>query len=400
MANYQYKAIDQNGKVHRGHLRAKNELEASFRLENQGYDLISCKAKQHNRTRIGRTGISRRELINMVFHLEQLTKSGVPLLDGLSDLRDSAGKGYFHDVLVGLVEEIEGGLTFSEALAQFPQDFDSVFVSLIAVGEESGELPRVLKQMGENLRWADELMAKTQQVLMYPAIVGVVVLSVTIFMMVYLVPKIVPFVQEMGGTIPFHTELLISVSNFFVDYWWVLLLVPVGGMVFIQTLGRMRPEVQYAVDKWVMSIPLFGTISFKIKLARLATYMALLYSAGITVLRSLEICETLMGNRYMAKSIADTRSAIADGSTISEGFTSSHMFPPLIIRMIKVGETTGNLDEAMMNVSYFYDREVQDAIDTIEPAINPLLTIFMGVMLGWIMLSVLGPVWDAVATIG
>jgi len=125
-----------------------------------------------------------------------------------------------------------------------------------------------------------------------------------------------------------------------------------------------------------------------------------LYSAGITVLRSLEICETLMGNLYMAQSIRNTRMLIAEGNTISEGFTRSKMFPPLVIRMIKVGESTGNLDEAMMNVSYFYDREVQDAIDTIEPAINPLLTVFMGTMLGWIMLSVLGPVWDAVATIG
>ena len=400
MANYKFKAIDSKGKMHRGRLRAKNDLDASFRLENQGYDLISLNLQSYNRLRMGRSVITRRELINMVFHLEQLTKSGIPLIDGLSDLRDSAANGYFHDVMVGLVEEIESGLTFSEGLSQFPNDFDTVFVSLIAVGEESGELPKVLKQMGENLRWSDELMAKTQQVLMYPAIVGVVVLTVTIFMMVYLVPKIIPFVEEMGGQIPGHTALLIAVSDFFVGYWWSVLVIPLGLIAFFQLLGRMRPEVQLFVDRFIISIPIFGVISFKIKLARLATYMALLYSAGITVLRSLEICESLMGNRYMAQSIRETRGYIAEGNTISEGFVKSHMFPPLVIRMIKVGESTGNLDEAMMNVSYFYDREVQDAIDTIEPAINPLLTIFMGTMLGWIMLSVLGPVWDAVATIG
>ena len=400
MANYKYKAMDKNGKIHHGRLRAKNELEASFRLENQGYDLIGLDVQSYTRFRVGRSTISRRELINMVFHLEQLTKSGIPLIEGLSDLRDSVGTGYFQDVLVGLVEEIESGLTFSEGLAQFPQDFDTVFVSLIAVGEESGELPRVLKQMGENLRWSDELIAKTQQVLMYPVIVGVVVMTVTIFMMVYLVPKIIPFVEEMGGDIPGHTALLIAVSDFMVSYWWTLVLVPLLLIISLQIMSRVRPEINLAIDKFVISIPIFGSISFKIKLARLATYMALLYSAGITVLRSLEICESLMGNQFMSQSIRETRAAIAEGKTISEGFTHSKMFPPLVIRMIKVGESTGNLDEAMMNVSYFYDREVQDAIDTIEPAINPLLTIFMGTMLGWIMLSVLGPVWGAVSTIG
>ncbi|MBL4681634.1 MAG: type II secretion system F family protein [Pseudomonadales bacterium] len=400
MANYKYKAIDQKGKMQRGHLRAKNELEAAFRLENKGYDLVSLSVQSYNRLRIGRSVITRRELINMVFHLEQLTKSGIPLIEGLSDLRDSAENGYFHDVMVGLVEEIESGLTFSEGLAQFPQDFDTVFVALIEVGEESGELPQVLKQMGDSLRWSDELIAKTQQVLMYPVIVAVVVLSVTVFMMVYLVPKIIPFVEEMGGQIPGHTAVLIAVSDFFVGYWWTLLVIPIGIITFFKLLGKMKPEVRLAVDRFIISIPIFGTISFKIKLARLATYMAVLYSAGITVLRSLEICETLMGNLYMAQSIRNTRMLIAEGNTISEGFTRSKMFPPLVIRMIKVGESTGNLDEAMMNVSYFYDREVQDAIDTIEPAINPLLTVFMGTMLGWIMLSVLGPVWDAVATIG
>jgi type IV pilus assembly protein PilC len=400
MANYKFKAIDSKGKIQRGLLRAKNDLEASYKLENQGYVLISLDVQSYDRLRLGRSVITSRELINMVFHLEQLTKSGIPLIDGLSDLRDSAPNGYFHDVMVGLVEEIESGLSFSEGLAQFPNDFDTVFVSLIAVGEESGELPKVLKQMGENLRWSDELMAKAQQVLMYPAIVGFVVLTVTIFMMVYLVPKIIHFVEEMGGAIPAHTAILIAVSNFMVDYWWTLLAIPLGIVLFFRFLGKMKPEVQLFVDRFVVSIPIFGVISFKIKLARLSTYMALLYSSGITVLRSLEICENLMGNKYMAESIRETRGFIAEGHTISEGFIKSHMFPPLVIRMIKVGETTGNLDEAMMNVSYFYDREVQDAIDKIEPAINPLLTVFMGTMLGWIMLSVLGPVWDAVATIG
>lgn len=400
MADYRYKAMDTYGKMHRGQMQAKNELEVSHRLENQGYDLITCTPLRRSRSRLIRGTVTRRDLINMVFHLEQLTNSGVPLLEGLIDLRDSVSPGYFRDVLAGLVEQIEGGKNFSSALAQFPRDFDNVFVALVGVGEESGELPRVLHQVGENLRWADELIANTKRIIMYPAIVAAVVFGVTAFLMIYLVPQIIPFVHELGGEIPFHTVVLIKVSDFFVAYWAPMLFVPLAALAAVQFAARSRPEVRYAVDQVKLRLPLLGPISFKIKLARLATYMALLYSAGITVLRSLEICEAVVDNSYMSRALDKTRTAIADGGGISESFADTEMFPPLVIRMLRVGESTGKLDDALMNVSYFYNREVQEAIDAIEPAISPVLTVIMGLLLGWIMMSVLGPVWDAIAQVG
>ncbi|MEP5763837.1 MAG: type II secretion system F family protein [Halieaceae bacterium] len=399
MADYRYKAMDAYGKVHRGRLQAKNEMDVSFRLENQGLDLITCASIRRGRSRLVSGAINRRDLINMVFHLEQLTRSGVPLLEGLCDLRDSVAPGYFRDVLAGLVEEIEGGKNFSAALAQFPRDFDNVFVALVAVGEESGELPRVLKQMGDNLRWSDELIANTKRIVMYPAIVAVVVFGVTAFLMIYLVPQIIPFVEELGGVIPLHTKALMAVSDFFVNYWPLIFMLPVAVLAFLQLAARSRPELRYGLDGLKLRLPLFGAISFKIKLARLATYMALLYSAGITVLRSLEICEDVVDNVYMSTALDKTRTAIADGGGISDSFAQTDMFPPLVIRMLKVGESTGNLDDALLNVSYFYNREVQEAIDTIEPAISPILTVIMGTLLCWIMMSVLGPVWDAMARV-
>ncbi len=400
MQEYRYRAMDAFGKVRSGTLVAKNELEVEHRLENQGLDMIACNEHKRSTIRLGSSSIARRDIINMVFHLEQLTRSGVPLLDALMDLRDSMPNGYYRDVLTGLIEAIAGGKNFSGALAEFPQDFDEVFRSLIAVGEESGELPRVLREMGENLRWSDELIAKTRKILMYPSIVTVVVLVVFAFMMIYLVPKIVPFVTELGGEIPFHTQALIAVSDFVGNYWYMLVLVPLGAVAFIQLAARSRPEIRYIVDRLSFRIPIFGRLSFKIKLARFSNYMALLYASGVTLLRSLEICEKLVGNTYMADSIHRARQSIAEGGGISDSFASVEMFPPLIIRMLRVGENTGDLDKALENVSYFYNREIQETIDTIEPAIAPVLTIIMGSLLGWIMLSVLGPVWDTVALIG
>ncbi len=400
MSQFKYKSIDQDGKFHSGSIHAGNVLEVEHRLANQKQDLITCNEVKPSSFRFGRKKLQRRDLINMVFQLEQLTKSGVPLLDGLRDLRDSAIPGYYRDVLTSIIESIEGGKTFSDSLRQFPSDFDTVFVSLIGVGEESGELPRILRDMGETLRWADELISATVKIIMYPAIVGIVVLGVTAFLMIYLVPQIIPFVKEMGGEVPMHTLVLIAVSNFFVNYWWIAIGAPVIATISVKMIAKNNSRVQYWLDDLKLKMPLFGTISFKIKLARFANYMALLYASGITVLRALEISKSLVDNMVMSSAIEDARNAIGEGRGISDSFASIQIFPPLVVRMIRVGENTGNLDEALLNVSYFYNREVQESIDKIEPAISPILTVIMGTMLGWIMMSVLGPVWDAVAQVG
>lgn len=400
MAQYKYKSINQRGKIVHGRMHASNTLELEQRIAHLSQDLINCTEVKQRSFRLGRAKLTRRDLINLVFQLEQLTKSGVPLLEGLKDLRDSATAGYYRDVLASLVESIEGGKTFSESLTEFDNDFDTVFVSLIAVGEESGELSRILKDMGETIRWADELISATVKILTYPAIVGAVVLAVTAFLMIYLVPQILPFVAEMGGEIPFHTIALIAVSDFFVNYWWIVFGTPIAAVIISKQLAKRSVKARYALDYLALHMPLIGAITFKIKIARLANYMALLYSSGITVLRSLEICKTLMDNLVLERALEEVRLNISEGTAISESFLQAQLFPPLVVRMVKIGENTGNLDEALLNVSYFYNREVQEAIDKIEPAISPILTVIMGSLLAWIMLSVLGPVWDAVGSIG
>jgi type IV pilus assembly protein PilC len=400
MPEFSYKAMDGFGKLHKGVLQAKSEIDVEYVLENQGFDLISCQPFKRRKFRVNRGSIPHRELINMVFQLEQLVASGVPLLEGLKDLRDSATNTYFRDVLAGVVEAIEGGSNFSGALKLFPQDFDEVFVALIAVGEESGELPKVLRQMGETMRKADELVANARRVMIYPMIVGVIIFAVALFLLLYLVPKIIPFVAELGAEIPLHTQALIATSAFFGHYWWLIVSVPLGVGFFLRIAAKTRPELRYAMDGLKLKIPLFGPMSLKIRLSRFATYMALLYGSGITVLRSLEICQALIDNNYLERALEEARQSISDGGGISDSFVSSQIFPPLVIRMLRVGETTGNLDESLLNISYFYNREIQETIEAIEPAISPALTVTMGALLGWIMLSVLGPVWSAATGIG
>ena len=399
MPLFKYKSVDSEGELFQGRMHANNILELESRISHLHQDLISHKEIKPSVFQFGRRKLQRKDIINLVVQLEQLTKSGVPLLDGLRDLRDSADVGYYRDVLAGIVESIEGGKTFSEGLEEYKNDFDNVFVSLIRIGEESGELPKILFDMGATLRWIDELISATVKILTYPAIVSTVVFGVTAFLMVYLVPQIIPFVKEMGAEVPLHTLVLIAVSDFFVEYWWAIFSAPFVLMTLIKRLAKSNPRFRFALDKFKLNIPVFGAISFKIRLARLANYMALLYSSGITVLRALEICKALMNNVVLEQALDEVHKNISDGVGISESFERAKIFPPLVVRMIKVGETTGNLDDSLLNVSYFYNREVQDSVDKLEPAITPILTVIMGVLLGWIMMSVLGPVWDAIGSI-
>lgn len=400
MPDYKFKTIDQAGKVRGDTMIASNPMELEKRLNSMGFDLLSFdeQAKAAGRF-FGRKAISRRELINFTFHIEQLLKAGVPLLDCLRDIRDSLDYSHFTDVLQTIIDDIEGGKTLSLALAEHKHIFDNVYVTLVRVGEETGLLAKVLKEMAENLRWQDELAAHSRKIMVYPSIVTVVVLGVVSFLMIYLMPQLLPFIKNMGTEIPTHTKVLISVSSAFVNYWYVMLLTPLFIYGAIKLLANNNPNVQYIIDGIKLKIWLFGPLMMKIKLARFANYFAMMYGSGITVLNALQISEGIMNNIMLEESIKTARLRISEGMQISESFESIGVFPSMIVRMIKIGEDTGAMDDALLNVSYFYNREVRESIDKIEPAMMPVLTILLGGIMMWIMMSVLGPVYDAVANI-
>jgi len=379
MPVYHYKAVDAEGKVIKAEHQADNELELEDFIEKESLDLISYRIKKTSLISFEKQKLERKEIISMVIQLEQLTKSGVPLIEGLKDLRDSYPKGYFKKILSQLVTSIEGGKTFSEALQEFEKDFDTTFVALIAIGEESGELPKILKDMGVTFRWLDELMGKMTKILIYPAIVATIVLIVTVFLMVFLVPDIVSFVQDMGTNIPLHTKALIATSNFIINFWWLLLALVVSSIVLPKILAKKFVAVATYFDSIKLKLPIVGDAMLKIKLARFASYMALLYASGITILRSLDICRALMSNKVIENAIDNVKAGIAEGKSISQSFEEAKFFPALVVRMVKVGENTGNMDEALHNVNDFFNQEVDDAINKIEPSIGPVLTVIMGV---------------------
>ncbi len=395
MATFNYRAVDKSGRYAQGQIDALNEVDLEIRLERMGLDLVTFRATEKSKTAFVKNKVSNRDLVMFCFQLEQLTSAGVPILEGLNDLRESATNPYLQKVLGALVAEVEGGKMLSEAMSQYPDVFNEVFVNLVAAGEQTGQLPVVFDNLSSTLKWQDELFAQTKRLLAYPLFVLVVVLAAVAFLMIYLVPEMVKFLNSLGQELPLKTKILIWLSNAAVNYWWLMLTVPLTIAAGITMLIKQSPKARYQFDYIKLKLPLTGDILQKVIMARFARYFALMYQTGIPILQAIKTCENIVGNRVIADALSRVHAQINAGDSMSESFHNAGLFPTLVVRMIKVGESTGALDKALMNVSYFYDRDVNEQMQKLLKLLEPALTVILGLILAFIMMSVLGPVYDS-----
>ncbi len=394
MPNYRYSAMNVKGRIVRGFMEAHHSDDLEARLSKIDLDLINFQIKKTRRRRITGRRISRPEMITFCFHLEQVMESGIPILEGLTDLRDSSENAAMRTMLTAMIEEISGGSTLTQALELYPRVFDEVFRSLVAAGESTGNVAVVFHNLAEDLKWQDELAASTRKMMIYPAFVSVIIVSIFMFMMTFLVPQLITFLKVMEMELPLHTKLLIATSDFIVEYWMILLGAPLGFYLSVKWLMLVSPTFARWIDALKLRVWIFGPILQKLILARFASIFALMYSAGITVLECLDISKGALGNRHMARAIEDARDQISQGHGVGDSFKLTGVFPPLVLRMISVGETTGALDKGLRNVRYFYDRESKESIDKLQSMIQPVMTLVLGGLLAWIILSVLGPIYD------
>lgn len=398
MAVFQYKAVSADGRMANGRIDALNVIDLEMRLKRMELDLVSGEPISTHSLFGGRK-VPRRELITFCFHLEQLTRAGVPIIEGLSDLRDSIDHPRFREVIAGVIEAIEGGQTLSEAMAGHRSVFDQVFVNLVRAGESTGRLPEILKNIIDSLKWEDELASHTKKVIMYPAFVGTIVMAATFFLMIYMVPQLKQFVKNMGQELPLQTKVLFFVSDALVTYWYIVLLLPILAAIAGFFTLHTNPAARLRFDDIKLKLPVIGEIIRKIILSRFANTFALLYSSGIPILDSIRTTQSVVGNRVIEEGLMRVEQLIGEGQNVTNAFHAVGLFPPLIIRMLKVGESTGALDNALINVSYFYNRDVKESVEKVQAMIEPMLTILLGAMLGWIMLAVLGPVYDVISKI-
>lgn len=398
MALFAYRAVDEEGRISSGSLDATNAIDLELRLRRLGLDLVTYESVKRSVAARSRH-VTRPELITFCFHLSQLLRAGVNIIEALTDLRDTVDNPGFRQVVAGLIEDIEGGLRLSEAMANHPYIFDGVFVALVRAGEQSGQLNEVLDELAENLKWQDEMAGQAQRALIYPMIVLVVVVAVIFILMIFLVPQLASTFKSLVPKLPRETELLIGLSNVFVKYWYLMIGIPAGAAAAIYVVAQTNENLQHRLATISIKLPVLGPIRFKIMLARFSTFFAMLYRSGISVLDCIQICEKIMGNRVMEEALQRVGRSISEGQGISQAFTATKLFPPLVLRMLRVGESTGGLDAALLNVSYFYNREVREGIARMQSLIGPATTLLLGGLIVAILYTIFLPLYDVISKI-
>lgn len=399
MPFFDYRAVDQTGRNVRGTLSAVNDVDLELRLKRMGLDLITLSELSRQYAPHGRDRVTRRDLVTFCIHMRYITRAGIPLLEGLRDLRDSMDKRGFRDVLTALLEDLEGGKVLSQALAAHPAVFGAVFVHSVKAGEQTGLLDTVFERLAGSLKWQEEVAAKAKRLMIYPLLVLAVVGAAILFLLIYLVPQVLTLVETMGVVLPLPTLILMAVSDAVRSYWLIGLLLTLALAIGMPLWVTKNEAGREWWDRTQLRLPVVGPIVQKIVLSRFTDTLAMMYRSGVSVLDALRAGEMVAGNRLIARGIHRAAQQIADGRGLSESFQSLALFPPLVIRMLRVGETTGALDEALDNVTYFYNREVLDSIENGLRILEPLLTAILGLLLGGILVSVLLPIYDLIGNL-
>ncbi len=396
MPDYRYRAINQSGRIIRGAVFAANEQDLNGLIESSGLDLIEFKKINEQRlSKLFQPRVKVRDLIQMGIHLEQLQRAGVPLLESLGEVRDSTDTPRLRDALSQITREVNDGVSLSTAFAAHPKLFGNVFQSLVAAGEQTGQMAEAFSQLVAHLKWADEMSVKVKKATRYPAILAVVVTVVVMFMMSFVVPQITSLLQANGAELPFMTQALVSTSNAIRDYWFLIPVLAIGSVIGVTSGRAMSQEFKYRTDYYLLRVPVVGIVLRKIGLARFAYMFSTMFRSGIALLECLDASKRLVNNLALAEALSIVREGVQSGVGLSMAMRSSGEFPPLVLRMIKVGEDSGNMSDALNNVAEMYNRDVDESVQGMISFIEPALTIVMGGIMAWIAIAVFGPVYDS-----
>ncbi|QQG35694.1 MAG: type II secretion system F family protein [Micavibrio aeruginosavorus] len=401
MANlrYKYRGINMKGRPIRGVMGAASEADLYARLQSSGIELIQCSCLDKKKNPLaGMFGIKKvqiRDLIQLFLHMEQMQSAGVPLLDALADIRDTTEQDHLRDIMAEIHRDVSEGSSMSEALAQHPKVFTSLYISLIAAGEETGDLTSSYLQLIKYLKWVDKMQAKVRKATRYPMILVAVVILTVVIMMGFVVPQIVGFIKNLDQELPIYTTALMATSDFFKAYWWAVLGTPIF-LTFLWFLSRrLSEDIAYRQDVFLLTMPLFGPLIRKINIARFSQTFGALFASGIDVLQGLEHSGKTVSNRAIVDALDGVREQVKAGAPLSEAFNASGEFPSMVVRMLKVGEESGNLTVVLDQVAEFYTADVDEAVEGLIAMIEPFLTALLGGMILWIAVAVFGPIYSS-----
>jgi len=398
MPAFKYKAVDQNGKHISGILYADNEKNLQENLRRTNLYLISAQeTKPPKEVRLWRK-VKRKDLLTFSVHLQTIVSAGIPIIQGLGDLIDQTGNPTFKKVLEDVRSAIQAGSSLSEALEKHPKAFSDLYVSVIHAGETSGNLDSVLTDLIGFLEWQEEIISSIRQATIYPIIVLTAVTGLVILLMTFVFPRFTAIFEKANVPLPLPTRIVMAISHFLVNDWPYL----IGGFILFLILFRMFIKTdagRHTFDRLKLKIPIFGKLILKINLSRFSHYLGTLIRAGIDITQSLFIVEKVIENVILSDIIRITRARVQAGEFMSDSLREYPQFPPLVIRMISIGESSGNLEETLGKVSSYYDREVPATIKKVFAIFEPLVIVFLASIVLLMALSMFLPLYQMMGVI-
>ncbi len=399
MPHYNYQTMNSDGELFR-HQGRFSSLEELFRtVERRGETLVDYKKRLFPPLSFGKK-LKRPVLAEFFRNLALLIHGGVPLRSALDDMIQPPCHPVLVDTFTTISKHIDEGLLFSEALQEVPEEIPKIMLPLISIGEETGNLDKTLSDGADHIDRVEKIISSTRRALVYPLVVLVAMFGALAFWMLFVLPQLMELFASMGiQDLPLATRILIA-STEFLDTWWPVVPIVISFFVFFYLVTRRNEKIQYMWDQMWSRIPLVNTVIRSSQLAFFFEYTAMLTSAGVNILRSMELMEQSVSNQILKKGIQKIRQDISEGNSISDAITSLPFFEPFVLRMVRVGEQTGSIPEQFKLLAEYYMEKVDKLVSAMSKTIEPLIIIVAGIIFAIIAVGLLGPVYNMISQLG
>ena len=400
--NFNYKVIDPAGREVTGQIDATNSDLAVSSLQRRGFIVVSV--LPDNQKNLLQKNFSffdkvpMKDVVIMSRQLSALFEAQVSALKAFTLLAENADNAMLRFALQTISQDIQGGISISEAMEKHPNAFSTFYVAMVRAGEESGKLTETFKYLADYLEREYELISKTKNALIYPAFVVVTFVVVIVLMLTLVIPQLSTVLTETGQQLPLYTRAVIGVSNFFVNYWMFILIFLIAFAGYFWYLAG-RTSGKKKIDAWKLHLPVFGNLYQKLYLSRIADNMNTMLSAGIPVLHALEITGQVVDNKIYEDILKQAVEDVRGGQQISASFEKTKEIPAIMVQMVKVGEETGSLGQILSTLARFYKREVDNAVDTLIGLIEPVMIVALGVAVGFLLTSILIPIYNIASSL-
>jgi type IV pilus assembly protein PilC len=400
MPTYSYSARNLTGALQQG------EIELPTRQEVVGYlrrqKLIPVKIEEKKSAGLSLsigTGIKTRDIVIFTRQFATMINAGLPLVQSLDILATQTENKAFAKVIQQVQRDVEAGNTLADALRNHPKVFSDLFVNMVAAGEVGGILDVILLRLATFLEKADALNRKIKGAMVYPAVITLVAIGAVATLLIFVIPTFQQMFESAGVALPGPTQFVIGLSAFLQSYW-LYILVGMGLVVFAVRSVYRTDNGRLSIDRLLLRAPIFGNLLRKTAVARFTRTLGTLVSSGVSILEGLEITARTAGNRVIHDAVMESRASIAGGETIAEPLKRSGVFPPMVVQMINVGEQTGGLDEMLTKIADFYDDEVDQAVEALLSAMEPIMIVFLGGIVGGMIVAMYLPIFDMISAVG